>query len=81
MPDPQTLVSVGTTVAEGAFPVLIPFDPLIRLVESSILAHILKTQTWPTPEQIVAGLPADYQSLVQGWSSWKPSGDGTLKTQ
>jgi hypothetical protein len=73
-------VAAGRLAAELALPVLLPFDPLIRLVSTAILSHLLRAKTWPSEAEIMAALPADYKQLVSDWGAWKPSGDGTLKT-
>jgi hypothetical protein len=83
MPDPTTVSGITAAArigAEVALPALAPFDPLIALISTAIIAHFNATKTWPTPEQVQAALPADYQQLVLDWNAWKPSGDGTLKT-
>jgi hypothetical protein len=80
-PTPEQIAegaSIVKTVAEAALPVLVPFDPLISLVMTAITAHFNATKTWPTEEQVRAALPADYKKLVDDWSAWKPSGDGSL---
>lgn len=79
MPDPNQIATVVEGVAEGLVPALAPFHPLIALVTSVVIAHFNATKTWPTEEQVRAALPVDYQKLVDLWTAWKPSGDGTLK--
>ena len=65
-------------LAESAIPGAALFHPIIALVTTAIIAHFHATNTFPTEAEVMAALPADYQKLVDGWGSWKPSGDGTL---
>lgn len=66
-------------VLETVVPVLAPFHPLIALVTTAVIAHFHATGQFPSEEQIRAAIPVDYMNLVNGWSAWRPSGDGTLK--
>ena len=70
-------VAAAETIAEAAVPVLAPFHPLIALVTTAIVAHFNATGHFPTEAQVRAAVPADYQQLVDVWSTWRPSGDGS----
>lgn len=81
MPDSSTvgaIVGAAEATAESLVPVLAPFDPLIALITTAIIAHFQAVKSWPTPDQVRAALPADYARLQATWNAWKPSGDGSL---
>lgn len=83
-PTPEQIAagaSLAKTALEAAVPVIAPFDPLITLVMTAIMAHFNATKTWPTQAEVQAALPADYLSLVSEWAAWKPSGDGSLPAE
>jgi hypothetical protein len=65
--------------AEIAVPALLPFNPLLLLLLTAIKAHFNAVGTFPTPEQLAAALPADWQALQATWANWTPSGDGSIK--
>jgi hypothetical protein len=78
MSDPNTTADTIERLAESAIPGAQLFHPIIALVTTAIIAHFRATKTFPTEAEVMAALPADYQQLVTGWGTWKPSGDGTL---
>lgn len=78
MADPNQIADTVERLAESAIPGAALFHPLIALISTAIISHFHATQTFPTEAEIVAALPADYQTLVKSLNSWVPSGDGTL---
>jgi len=66
-------VAKGATMAEAMIPAVAPFSPLIALVLGIAKAHYNVTQAWPTEQQVMAALPADYQNLQTIWSQWSAS--------
>jgi len=75
----ETAAVTVEKVAEALVPAIAPFDPLISLITTAIIAHFNATKVWPTADQVTAALPPDYNKFVANWAAWKPSGDGSIK--